>query len=200
MLVGVPALIERPAARLMAALILSVGFLVLQHEYKPYATPEHNWLAQLAGTQITTTLLFIGMQQAVSVPGILGFLCVVLNVIIVPIVIWFNARRLKRRKDILNTFLIEDKENETNQKMFQAKHYIEYWKAGHESEYEVFSATFKWIDGALERPVSHARWGQLLFTLEQLPLTSPENADVRHGAWPGSCTIVTGRRVLSLKR
>ena len=39
------------------------------------------------------------------------------------------------------------------------------------------------MDAALERPVSHDRWGQILWTLEQLPLVSSANADVRHGAW-----------------
>ena len=66
---------------------------------------------------------------------------------------------------------------------FDPSHFSEYWKAGHKSEYEVFCATLDWIDAALERPVSHDRWGQLLFTLEQLPLLSVANADVRHGAW-----------------
>ena len=43
-MVGVPALIELPAARLVVdlALGISVVFLVIQNEYKPYATAEHN--------------------------------------------------------------------------------------------------------------------------------------------------------------
>ena len=198
LLVGVPASIEMPAARLVVALCISVVFLVIQHEHKPYASAEHNSLAELGGAQITATLLFISMQSAMSIPPVIGFLCIFLNVLAVPIVIRFNAKRLNRRKDILNVFSIEHSENETDREMFDPTHLSEYWKAGHESEYEVFSATFKWIDGALERPVSKPRWGKLLFTAEQLPLTSPDNADVRHGAWLGARVVVNGKRVLCL--
>ena len=42
MLVGVPALIELSAVRIVVALSMSVLFLVIQHEYNPYATAEHN--------------------------------------------------------------------------------------------------------------------------------------------------------------
>ena len=207
LLVGVPASIEMPAARLVVALCISVVFLVIQHEHKPYASAEHNSLAELGGAQITATLLFISMQSAMSVPPVIGFLCILLNVIAVPIVIRFNAKRLNRRKDILNVFSSEHSEkhseNETDREMFDPTHLSEYWKAGHESEYEVFSATFKWIDGALERPVSKPRWGKLLFTVEQLPLTSPDNVDVRHGAWLSARIVVNGivvngKRVLCL--
>ena len=195
LLVGVPASIEMPAARLVVALCISVVFLVIQHEHKPYASAEHNSLAELGGAQISGTLLFISMQSAMSIPPVVGFLCIALNVIAVPIVIWYNAKRLNRRKDILNAFSIENMENEPDRGMFDPSHLSEYWQAGRESEYEVFRATFKWIDGALVRPVSKSRWGQLLFTAEQLPLTSPDNADVRHGAWLGARIVVNGKRV-----
>ena len=44
LMVGVPALIELPAARLVVALALgiSVVFLVIQNEYEPCAPAEHN--------------------------------------------------------------------------------------------------------------------------------------------------------------
>ena len=199
LLVGVPAMIELPTARLLAALSMSVIFLVVQFECKPYATAEHNVLAELAGAQITGTLLFISMQSSMPIPQFAGFLCIVLNVMAIPLVICFNARRLKRRKDILDAFLrdhevvgkvqiehpIGPKEEQTSavNEFFDPLHFSEYWKAGQRSEHEVFCATLKWMDAALERPVSNERWGQLLFTLEQLPLTSSEDADVRHGAW-----------------
>ena len=209
LLAGVPALIVMPSLRLVVALGISMIFLVIQHDYKPYATAEHNFLAELASAQITATLFFISMHTAgLSIPRLLGFCCIVLNVVLLPLVMYFNARRLKRRKDILNTFLSEhqlsnlkdaarsvrtsirrEKQQKTLKKQlptvkfFDPSHFSEYWKAGHESEYEVFCATLDWIDAALERPVSHDRWGQLLFTLEQLPLLSVANADVRHGAW-----------------
>ena len=195
MMVGVPALIELPAARLVVALGISVVFLVIKNEYKPYATAEHNQLAALASAQITVTLFFIAMQLAISIPRVLGFLCIVLNVILLPVVLCFNARRLKRRKGVLNAFLTE-REVEGNKirrnstkglgvetgEVFNPLHFSEYWKAGHRSSYEVFCATLDWIDAALERPVSYDRWAQLLFTLELLPLMSSANADVRHGA------------------
>ena len=73
--------------------------------------------------------------------------------------------------------------------LFDPSHFSEYWKAGQRSEYEVFSATLDWIDGALERPVSDDRWGRIVFTLEQLPLSSSDNADVRHGA-SDSCPLI----------
>jgi hypothetical protein len=227
LLVGVPALIELPAARLSVALGISIIFLVIQHEHKPYDTAEHNALAELAGAQITATLLFIVMQSTISIPQIFGFFCIVLNVILVPIVICFNVRRLTRRKDILNAFLVDkapgkvtkrgfslsqqapavgggdkaknqakktsirevfseywkgDQKNRGIYDFFNPSYFREYWEAGHRSEYEVFCATLEWMDAALERPVSDDRWGQLLFTLEHLPLSSSENADVRHGA------------------
>ena len=186
LLVGVPALIELPSLRLVVGLGISVVFLVVQHEYKPHATAEHNFLAELAGAQITATLLFINMHTTgLSIPNALGFCCIVLNTVLLPLFMYFNARRLKRRKDILNAFLIEHEaggERERTVQFFDPSHYNEYWKAGQKSEYEVFCATLDWIDAALERPVSHDRWGQLLWTLEQIPLMSVANADVRHGA------------------
>ena len=217
-LVAVPALNELPAARLVVASSISVVFLVIQNEYKPYATAEHNQLAALAGAQITGTLLFILMQSVMTIPRVFGFLCIVLNIILLPLVVCFNARRLKRREDILNAFLVE---HEVEEKMigarkrgvglkrqatglaefFDPSHFSEYWKAGQRSEYEVFCATLDWIDTALERPVSHGTWAQILFTLEQLPLTCTANADVRHGtsafacAPPAACTEVRPRHL-----
>ena len=189
-----PALIELPVARLMVALSISVFYLVIQHEYKPYTTAEHNFLAQLAGTQITATLLFIGVQSATSIPRIWGFVCIVLNVILVPLVAYFNARRLKRRKDVLHAFLVERKDehmaNQTPSEFFDPSSFNEYWKAGVRSEFEVFGASFRWIDAALERPVSYDRWGQILYTLEHMPLSSSANADVRLGMCSFSCTCV----------
>ena len=61
LLVGIPALVELTNARLMVALSISIFSLVLQHEYKPYATAEDNFLASLAGAQITVTLLLISL-------------------------------------------------------------------------------------------------------------------------------------------
>ena len=55
--------------------------------------------------------------------------------------------------------------------LLDPSHFSEYWTAGLKSEYEVFCATLKWVDDALEGPVAHDRWAQILFTLEQLPLT-----------------------------
>ena len=194
-----------PAARLAVSMIVSVIFLVIQIEHKPYATEEHNILAELAGAQITATLFFISVQSVWFIPQFFGFLCIVLNVVLIPIAIYFNMRRLKRRKDILSAFLNhhEMDRKDVNSvptfsmvgevwkesrhatpgrvEFFDPSFFSEYWKAGHRSEFEVFCATLKWIDAALERPVSSERWGQLLFTLEQLPLTSSENADVRNG-------------------
>ena len=92
LLVGVPSLVEMPAARVVAALSVSIVFLVVQNEQKPYATAEHNFLASFAGSQITATLLFIVMQTVVSVPRVFGFICIFLNVILLPLVICFNAR------------------------------------------------------------------------------------------------------------
>ena len=205
LLVGIPALVELTTARLMVALSISIFFLVLQHEHKPYATAEYNFLASLAGAQITATLLLISVQTTMPIPRIFGFLCVVLNVILLPLALCFNARRLRRRKDILNMFLLEHElERKVTEKgrvslkkqasiatsdLFDPSHFSEYWKAGQRSEYEVFSATLDWIDGALERPVSDNRWGRIVFTLEQLPLSSSENADVRHGAGD-SCPLI----------
>ena len=129
-------------------------FLVIQNEHKPYTTVEHNQLASLAGAQITATLFFIVMQSTISVLRVLGFLCIVLNIILLPLVIWFNARRLKRRKDVLNAFLVEHEvEGKTGKRPSPTKHasrvndfsdpshFSEYWKAGHRSEFEVFCAT-----------------------------------------------------------
>jgi hypothetical protein len=186
LLVGVAALIELPSLRLVVALGISMVFLVIQHEYKPYATAEHNLLAELANAQITATLFFIAMHlTGLSIPRLLGFCCIVLNVVLLPLVMHFNARRLKRRSDILNTFLIETarKRRPPAAQFFDPSQFSEYWKAGRKSEFEVFCATLDWIDSALERPVSNDRWGQILYTLEQLPLMSKTNADVRHGAW-----------------
>ena len=160
-------------------------------------------LAKLAGAQITATLFCMSLYSAagITIPRIFGFFCIFLNVITLPLVIYFNVRRLKRRKDILAAFLIE---HEVEGKVaggptmrhsnglgdyFDPSYFREYWNAGHRSEHEVFCATLEWIDAALERPVSRDRWAQILFTLEQLPLeTSANNADVRHGA-RGSITL-----------
>ena len=183
-------------------------FLAVQCEHKPYATAEHNALAELAGAQITATLLFICIQSTVSVPRILSFMVVVLNVILVPLTLWFNARRLQRRRAVLSALVFrrtaaKHKNKFTTRRVsiqaaitaeqmsfsslvsdfFDPSHFSEYWRAGTSSEYELFCATMDWIDHELERPVSHDRWGQILYTLEQLPLLSLANADVRHGAW-----------------
>ena len=198
MLVGVPSLVEMPAARLAAALSISMVFLVVQNEQKPYATAEHNFLASFAGSQITATLLFIVMKTVVSVPRVFGFVCIFLNIILLPLVICFNARRLKRRRDLLNAlFLVEHEVDKKTTKekrprlkrpnaglgeFFDPTHFQEVRKAGKKSEFEVYGATFEWIGAALERPISRDRWVQLLFTLEQLPLSTSEYADVRHGA------------------
>ena len=191
MLVGVPATIELPAARLVVALGISMFFLMIQNECKPFATAEHNILAELAGAQITVTLLFISMQLVIAVPRVMVFLCVVLNVMAIPLAICFNMRRLTNRKDVLGAFLAKRKVRTTGTNIrqsaalgefFDPVQFNEYWKAGDRSEFELFSAALKWMDAALERPVSQDRWGELLFALEQMPLASSSNVDVRHGA------------------
>ena len=211
LLVGAPALIDLPSLRIATALAISVVYLLVQNEYKPYMTVEHNFLAELGGAQITGTLLFISLFTAgMPVPRVLGFLCIVLNVILIPIAVYFNAKRLKRRNDILNAFLVKHEVEATRVarqrpamvrqnaglslgEFFDHSHFSEYWRAGHRSSYEVFCATLEWIDAALERPVLLGRWRQILFTLQQLPLESSVVADVRHGAC-GSAAALSMRR------
>ena len=170
MLVGVPAVVEMPAARLMVALSISIVFLVVQNERKPYATAEHNFLASLAGSQITATLLFIVMKMVMPVPRVFGFFCIFLNVILLPLVICFNAKRLKRRKDILSAFLVErgvgekatKKRQPTLQRQaagraefFNRTHFRELRKAGKRSEFEVFLCHFR-MDRRCARAPSRA--------------------------------------------
>ena len=110
LLVGISALVEVPGARLVAALSISTAFLVVQNEHKPYATAEHNFLASLAASQITTTLLFIVMEMVISVPRVFGLFCIFLNFVLLPLVISFNARRLKRRKDLFTALFMVERE------------------------------------------------------------------------------------------
>ena len=201
LLVGAPVFFKEITRRVVVALAISVIFQVIHIHYKPYEMTEHNFLAELAIAQITSTLMLINFQLVASTfPATFGFFCIVLNIMIVPLVIWFNARRLKRRKSVLDTFLVQRRISmrrkahvrpdqatvqrshlSTAREFFDPTHFSEYWKAGRNSKFEAFSASLKWMDDALIRPVSRDRWGQLLFTLEQLPLTTPAHADVRHG-------------------
>ena len=197
LLVGAPVFFQRPAIRALVALIISVFFLALQIEYKPYASVEHNRLATLACTQITATLLMIALQAA-GLPNSegVGVLCILLNIVLVPVVLIFNARRLKRRRKIFAALSLASGAELTrgvgysgdpgaDQTQFLNPLYFEEaWKAGKKSERDVFTAALSWIDVALERPVSHHRWEQILFMLEQLPLTDSAHGGVQYGTLP----------------
>ena len=49
------------------------------------------------------------MQSAMSISQVLGFLCIALNVILIPLAAYYIYRRLKRRKDVLNLFLLTER-------------------------------------------------------------------------------------------
>ena len=226
---------RKPPVRVVVALAVSGFFLVLQHDCKPYRRSgqfccgcgvakrcnnsdpnvrarllEHNVLAELAGFQITATLLLIACQMVggAKLPGV-GYLCIVSNCALPPLLIWFNIGRLKRRKDVLAAFLIEhrvpDEPSPDGQikeekrenwmairhdtvQLFDPSHLIEVWNAGNKSEHQVFSAVLAWMDAAFKRPVSNDRWCQVLFTLEHLPLLDTAHSDVRRGA-SQHCTV-----------
>ena len=187
---------QRPAVRTLVALIISVFFLAIQIEYKPYGSAEHNKVATLACTQITVTLLMVALP-VVGLPlsdGV-GVLCILLNVVIVPLVLLYNARRLKHRSEVFSALSLAhgtsgepwDTDKDGNQEADQIQflntsHFMEAWKAGKKSERAVFTAALRWIDIALERPVSHHRWAQILFVLEQLPLLDPARGGAQYGA------------------
>ena len=187
-LVGLPTLFQRAAVRVVVALIVSIFFGALQLIYQPYQHTEHNTLAGLASAQISGTLLLIALQAVgLELAPVLGFVCIMLNVITVPLVVAFNARRVKHRKEILAAFLVEREQaqhEETEKhpaRFFNASHFIEFRQAGKKSEFAVFSALFQWMDAALTHPVQEDRWGQILFALENLPLEDPAYGDAQFG-------------------
>jgi hypothetical protein len=153
------------------------------------------------------TLLLVAYQMVGGGMPVLGYLCIVLNFVLLPLTFYFNMRRLKRRKDVLAAFVVEHKipseprPGETKKdpvklmrvgsmealvhgavRFFEPTHLTEAWDAGNKSEHQIFSAVLAWIDTALKRPVSLHRWCQILWTLEQLPLLDTAHSDVRHGA------------------
>ena len=185
---------QRPAVRLLVALIISVFFLAVQIEYKPYDSAEHNWLATLGCTQITVTLLMVALQAAgLPISSAVAFLCILLNVAIVPLILGFNARRLKRRNEVLSALSlarVANEESVRNKDGYQdvdqiqslnPSYFEEVWKAGIQSERELFTAVLGWIDIALEHPVNQHRWEQILFLLEQMPLMDSARGDARYG-------------------
>ena len=187
LLVGVPVFFERSDIRVVVASMISMLFLAIHEKKTPYRQKEHNFLAGLGCTQVTVTLMIISLSAAgFPVSGMVGFLCIVLNVLSVPLTIWFNTRRLLRRKRILAAFLLEH-ENETNKKgdnetqFFDPHDFVEAWRAGRRSEHELFDAALSWIDSALTRPVSHDRWDKILFLVEQLPMLDLTHGDARFG-------------------
>jgi hypothetical protein len=175
----------------LVSLVISVFFLAIQIEYKPYGSVEHNKLATLACTQITATLLMIALQ-AVGLPvsNAVAVLCILLNVVIVPLVIVFNARRLKRRGKVFSALSRANEAPEGTEdghqvhhqtQFFDPEYFKEAWKAGKKSERAVFMAALRWIDVALERPVSRHCWAQILFVIEQLPLLDLARGDAQYG-------------------
>jgi hypothetical protein len=66
---------------------------------------------------------------------------------------------------------------------FDATHFAEMWKSGPKTATIVFAADLKWVDTALAFPVTRKAHTQLMWTLEQLPLTDPAFTDVRLGTW-----------------
>ena len=193
LLVGAPVFFQRTAVRTSVALVISIFFLAIQIEYKPYGSAEHNWLAMMACIQITVTLsMILSHAVGLSISGGVGAVCILLNVIIVPLVIFFNTRRLKHRSEVFAALsLARDTEEKHGQKynvgvpegeqFLNPSYFKEAWKAGKKSERAVFTAALEWIDAALERPVSHQQWGKILFVLEQLPLTNSARGDPQYG-------------------
>ena len=170
-------------------MLISVFFLAIQIEYKPYDSAEHNWIATLACTQITVTLLMVALQATgLPISIAVAFFCILFNVVIVPLVLVFNARRLKCRHQVLSALSLQRVANEepSHQDVDQMQSLNpsdleEAWKAGKKSELEIFTAALEWIDVALERPVDHHRWEQILFLLEQMPLMDSAHGDARYG-------------------
>jgi hypothetical protein len=92
-MVGAPVFFDAPGFRAIVALFISVFFLVLQVRYQPYHREEHNILAELAMAQLTVSLFVVAMHAVgARIPQTVGFGCIILNVILVPTVLYFNAR------------------------------------------------------------------------------------------------------------
>ena len=188
-MVGAPVFFQKALPRLVVALAISVISQALHLHYRPYESAEHNTLAELAIVQLTSTLLLISFQSAnSSVPRTVGFVCIVLNVAVIPLVIGYNVRRVRRRNAVLGSFLREQEESakvgshaSTGKGVFEPSHFKEVWQAGEKSEHQLFRAALDSIDIALERPVPNNRWGQILFTLENLPLTEEKHGDAAFG-------------------
>jgi uncharacterized ion transporter superfamily protein YfcC len=93
-----------------------------------------------------------------------GFLFIILDVIIIPLVLVLNAQRFKRRSEVFSALSLErnaehelGKSNASQDQtgFLDPSYFKEAWKAGKKSERAVFMAALRWIDVALERPVSH---------------------------------------------
>ena len=55
------------------------------------------------------TLLLVAYQMVGGGMPVLGYLCIVLDFVLLPLTFYFNMRRLKRRKDVLAAFVVEHK-------------------------------------------------------------------------------------------
>jgi hypothetical protein len=72
--VGLPVAFQSPGTRAAVAAIVSVIFLTLKIDNKPYMRKEHNMLANVACSQITGTLLLVLVQASgLTVPPVVGF-------------------------------------------------------------------------------------------------------------------------------
>ena len=204
LLVGMPAICQSTSQRLIVALTISVFFLVLQHEKKPYLKPEHNFLASLASAQITSTLLLLSMRAAeINLGPFVSFLCIMLNVIAMPIIAFLNLRRLKRRQQVFNalkghtskkvqgavaksaqkSLAVVEKQDGQQPAMPNPEHFKELWKSGRKTEYVAFCAAFEWLDYKMEFPVTDEDWQEIVCIVEQMPMVDPAYGDVRYGTF-----------------
>ena len=104
LLIGVPALFRSTEHRLAVATPIAFGFLLLQTTFSPYALHEHNLFATLGNVQITATLVLLGLRNIAN-PVIMGWCCLLLNVLLAPVVLLFIRRRLKRRRAVLQSLV-----------------------------------------------------------------------------------------------
>ena len=212
LLVGAPLFFQYTSVRVVAALAISAFFLTVQIEYQPYQKAEHGVLSKLTDAQITLTLLLVAMQSAgMTISPVAGFVCVVLNLVSIPLVAIFNARRLDYRKRVFAMLLSTDQKSEMmirrpaaskhgdvawssgrlgdagpsedDGKFIDLSSFRDIWQAGRKSKKDIFSAVLEWMDHTLQDPpISEARWTKLLLLLKELPLNDTRHGDIRFGA------------------
>ena len=159
-------------SRVVAAVMLSLCWVVIYYRFVPFARADDQLLAETVNIEILfTTILLVCSQGALISNNAVGALCVGVNLVLIPIILFLQLRNAKRGWKVVNSLEPGRQISEA----FEEEWFMRCWEAGGSTRQLIRKKTVAWIEQALQTPIDEQTCHSILRVLQLPPFQCIES-------------------------